>query len=82
MGIFTYKRLDTDEEFELVMTIAEMEEFEVDNKNKFTRVLKPVAFGDSVRLGITKTPDSFNDLLKSVKKKNLHSTINNKNGEV
>ena len=81
MGRYSYINLETGEEVELDMKISEMEEFENTNIN-YKRVLKPVAFGDSVRLGVTKSPDSFNDLLKTIRKKNKHSNISTGNGEV
>lgn len=81
MPLYSYMNLEEGVEVELEMKISEMEEFEKNNPN-FRRILKPVAFGDSVRLGVTKNPDSFNDLMKTISKRNKYSEINFKNGEV
>lgn len=82
MPRYSYIDLVNGEEIELEMKISEMESFEKEMAGRYRRILKPVAFGDSVRLGFTKNPDSFNDLVKTIKKRNKYSTINNKNGEV
>ena len=81
MGVYSYLDLTTGEEFDLTMTMDEMLVFEDTKKEQFRRILKPISTGDSVRLGVTKSPDSFNDLLKTISKRNRHSEMNYKNGE-
>lgn len=81
MGIYSYLNLATGEEFDLTMTMDEMLVFEETQKDQFKRILKPISMGDSVRLGVTKSPDSFNDLLKTISKRNKYSEMNYKNGE-
>jgi len=80
--IYTYKCIATGEEIDINMPIAEMEVFESTQSDQFIRQFKPLNIGDSVRLGITKSPASFNDLMKTIKGRNLHSTMNTGNGEV
>lgn len=38
-------------------------------------IVKAPSIGDSVRLGIRRTDDGFNDMLKSIKKRNYGSNI-------
>ena len=82
MPIYTFRNVIDGEEYTMMMSIAEMEKFERGNQGVMVRVLKPVAIGDPVRLGVHRQPDSWNDLVKSVKKNNFGSNISNKNGEV
>ena len=81
MPIYTYTNLETNEVSDITMSIAEMLEFEQLNKGKMKRELFPTAIGDSVRLGVTKSPASWNDLNKEIKNRNRHSTLNPGNGE-
>lgn len=82
MPVYTYRCKDNGEEFTTSMSISEMEQFEVLNNGRFERVLKPVSIGDPIRLSVTKSPSSWNDLVKTIKSRNRGSTIQTKNGEV
>jgi hypothetical protein len=64
------------------MCISDMETFEQLNKNTFERVFMPLNIGDPIKLGITRSPSSWNDLVKTIKKRNHGSNINHKNGEL
>jgi len=74
MPIYTFRDTNTNEVFEQSMKIAERETYLSENPH-IKQVLTTVAFGDSVRLGVRKTDDSFNDLLKYTKRRNRGSTI-------
>mgnify|MGYP003128854191 CR=1 FL=1 len=74
MPIYQYKDEKTGEVSDKFMSIADMEQFEIDNPH-MKKVIQPVAFGDSMRLGVRKTDENFNDLLKNIKKHNAGSTI-------
>lgn len=82
MPWYSYKSIADDEIYDIEMTIAEMEQFELDNKETVRRILKPVAFGDPVRLGVHKQPGSWNDLVKTIRKRNHDSNLSHGNGEV
>lgn len=82
MPNYTYKNRSTEDFKDIQMSIAEMLEFEKENSSIWQRVLTPTPTGDSVRLGIHKQPNGWNDLVKEVKKKNYGSNINHKNGEM
>ena len=74
MPIYQYKNEETGEVSDKFMSISDMEQFEIDNPH-MKKMIQPVAFGDSARMGIRKTDDNFNSLLKNMKKKNAGSTI-------
>ena len=74
MPTYDYKNEETGEVTEKFMSISDMEQFEKDNPHMKKIIGAPV-IGDPVRLGVKKTPDSFNDMLKTIKKTNAGSTI-------
>ena len=74
MPIYQYKNEETGEVSDKFMSISDMEQFEIDNPH-MKKMIQPVAFGDSMRMGVRKTDDSFNDLMKNIKKNNAGSTI-------
>ena len=74
MPIYQYKNEKTGEVSDKFMSISDMEQFEIDNPH-MKKMIQPVAFGDAMRMGVRKTDDSFNDLMKNIKKHNAGSTI-------
>jgi hypothetical protein len=74
MPIYQYKNEETGEVSDKFMSIADMEQFEIDNPH-MKKIIQPVAFGDAMRLGVKKTDDSFNDILKTIKKRSPGSTV-------
>lgn len=82
MPVYTFRNVLDNEEYTMTMSIAEMEKFAETNKKYMVRVLKPIPIGDSVRLGVHKQPNAWNDMVKEIKKKNFGSNINHKNGEM
>jgi len=54
--------------------MSELDDFKTNNPH-LKQTLSTPSFGDSVRMGVTKTPDSFNSLLKNMKKSYPDSTI-------
>lgn len=75
MPTYTFVNKDTGEEITEIMTIAEMEDFLIKNKN-FQQVLYPVGIADPSRLGIRKPDSGFRDVLKKIKSKHRRSTVN------
>ena len=80
MPFYTFKNEDTGEVQELQMKIAELDEFKTSNPNMKQLITGAPSICDSVRLGVSRTPDSFNSLLKHIKEGNskgiTKSTIN------
>jgi hypothetical protein len=80
MPLYTFKNDETDEVTEIMMKISELDDFKAVNPHLKQLITGAPAIGDSARLGVKKTPDSFNSLLKHVKKGNskgiTKSTIN------
>ena len=76
MPTYTFKNKNTQEVVEERMSISAMETYLAENPDWEMYYGTPPAIGDSVRLGLRKTPQSFRELLGHMKKKNLRSTIN------
>lgn len=74
MPYYTFIDNETGEEKEHLLSISERDEFLKNNPN-LTQKLTTPAIGDPIRMGVTKTPDGFQQLLNNARKKNLHSTI-------
>lgn len=77
MPIYQYKNEETSEVTDHFMSIADMEQFELDNPH-MKKIIHAPALGDAMRLGVRKIDDGFNDILKSIKKDNPGSTIRDK----
>lgn len=75
MPTYTFRNKDTGEEITEIMSIAEMEDFVIANKN-YQQVLFPVGIADPSRLGIHKPDSGFRDVLKKIKSKHRRSTVN------
>ncbi len=75
MPNYTFKNTLSNEEFTTTMKIAERDEFLEKNPHIEQIILFAPAMLDSHRLGITKVPRDFNNLMKKVKKANRGSTI-------
>lgn len=78
MPTYSFRNTETEEVQTHLFSLEEREKFLKENP-KFVQILAAPVLGDSVRLGVTKTADGFNDLLKHVKSSHLHSTIETKN---
>lgn len=74
MPTYTFVDKTTNEETTMIMSIAEYEQYKIDNPH-LQQKLFPTAIGDSVRLGIRRTDDNFNDVLKKAKESHKYSTI-------
>jgi hypothetical protein len=74
MPIYQYKNEETGEVTDHFMSISTMEQFELDNPH-MKKIIHAPALGDAMRLGVRKTDEGFNDLLKSIKKNKPGSTI-------
>lgn len=74
MPTYTFINKESGEEETHILTLAQREEFLEQNPH-MTQALSTPAFGDSVRLGIRRVDDSFNDVLKKAKSAHKHSTI-------
>jgi len=75
MPTYEFKDTITGKEWEDFMSISAKEQFLKDNPH-VTQVLSAVPLGDPVRLGRVKPAESFRDILRTIKKKNIRSNIN------
>lgn len=79
MPTYTFENTNTNQIEEHYLKLSELDQFKIDNPHLKQKLTAP-AIGDPVHLGVSKTPDSFNSLLKHIKKGNSKgitgSTIN------
>lgn len=80
MPRYTFKDLNTGDEFTTVMTMAEREEYVKANPHIQQQLISAPSLGDSIRLGLKKPDNGFRDRLKEIKKHHskgfTRSTIN------
>lgn len=57
------------------MTISERDQFVIDNPS-MVQQLNKLNLGDPIRMGVTKPPESFRDILRNIKDKHLGSNVN------
>lgn len=75
MPIYTFRNVATGDDIEKIMKVDERELYLSDNPQMKQVITKAPGLGDSVLLGVTKTPDSFNSLLKQIHRNNRGSKI-------
>lgn len=78
MPTYTFRHKETGEEQTHILSLAQREKFLEENTD-YIQVPPVVAFGDSVRLGIRRIDDGFNDVLKKVKSNHYKNTIETRN---
>ena len=74
MPAYKFKHTETEEIVTHYLTIKEREEF-LEANPQYKQVLAAPSYGDSVRLGVRRHDDNFNDVLKKVKSHHRGSTI-------
>jgi hypothetical protein len=70
MPLYNFRNLDTGEETTVLLKISELDEYKEQNPHLQQFLTGAPSIGDSARLGIRKTDDNFNSLLKHIKKGN------------
>ena len=70
MPIYNFRNKETGEETTEMMKISELDEFKANNPHLEQFLTGAPSIGDPHRMGVVKTPDSFNSLLKHIKKGN------------
>lgn len=70
MPTYSFRNKETGEEFEDFMTNTAKEEFLTANPHVIQIITYATPTGDPILLGVVKTPDSFNSLLKNISKRN------------
>ncbi len=72
--LFRYK--DTQETFEKVMRISELDDYKSKHPELEQLINGVPGLSDPVRLGLVKPSDGFRDVLKTIKKNNPGNNIN------
>lgn len=75
---YTFRNKETLEEVTEILSLAEREKFLEENPS-YMQVPPVVAFGDSVRLGVRRIDNGFNDVLKKAKAAHPLGTIQTRN---
>lgn len=75
MPTYTFENTETGEVYDATMSMAEYDEY-IKQPNIKRVYSKAPALGDPMRMGITKPPEAFRDILRKMKKKHAHNTIN------
>lgn len=70
MPMYSFHDTKTDEIYDMLMKIADRETYLKKNPHIKQIITKAPSIGDPHRMGVVKTPDSFNSLLKHIKKGN------------
>jgi len=75
MPYYIFRDINTEETFEKLMKISELDQYKLDNPHLQTVPQAP-GFSDPVRLGRMKPSDGFRDVLQKVKQGSPRSRIN------
>lgn len=70
MPTYNFRNLETGEETTLMMKMSELDDYKAKNPHLQQFLTGAPSIGDAHRMGVVKTPDSFNSLLKHIKKGN------------
>jgi len=81
MPTYTFKNKDTEEVFDISMSISERDQYVQDNPHLQQLITGAPAIGDPVRLGLRKPDAGFRDVLKKAKEahpgsRRVKNTIN------
>ena len=76
MPQYEFKNLNTGEIEEHTMRISELDDFKKNNPHLERHITGSPGLSDPARMGLVKPASGFRDLLKSMKKANRRSTIN------
>lgn len=76
MPTYLFRNKDTQETFEKVMRIRELDKFKADHTELEQLVNGAPGLSDPVRLGLVKPSDGFRDVLKNIKNNNPGNNIN------
>lgn len=69
MPNYTFKNIETQEEYTITLSISERDEYVKKNEGKVTQVITTaLSLGDPIRLGIRKPDQNFRDVLREIKK--------------
>lgn len=76
MPVYTFRNIETQEITEVILKIAELDEYKQNNPHLEKVILNAPGCCDPVTAGVRKPAEGFRDLLKNMKKKNYGSNIN------
>ncbi len=75
MPTYSFKNIETNEEFERILSMSERETYLEENPHVKQTIKRAPSLGDSVRLGVRKPDQGFREVLQKAKV-HKHNTIN------
>lgn len=79
MPIYSFRNKETGEETEVILRIAELDQYKEDNPHLQQFISKPPANVGMVKDMYSRVPDGFNDVVKQIKKgSGMRNTIKTK----
>ena len=76
MPSYSFINTETEEEFEDIMSMADLDLFLAANPHITQTILRAPGLVDAMRIGVMKPDESFRDILRTVKKKYRGSNVN------
>lgn len=76
MAHYTFLNTKTNEEFDIVMSMSELDPYKEANPHLQQLIKRAPALADPTRIGRMKPDDGFRDILRNVKKSHKGSTVN------
>ena len=77
MPTYTFRNTETEEIYDKIMSWSSREEYLIENPN-LEVIMGAPAMGDSVRLGIKKPDQGFNEVLSKIHAANYRSNLSDK----
>lgn len=75
MPTYKFRNIETDEIFEKVMKISELDKFKEDNPQLERYIDYAPPIGDTVRMGLVKKDQGFKEVLQKIHEKSPGSTL-------
>lgn len=76
MPTYSFLNKETDEEFDIILSMSELDRYKSDNPHLEQLIKFAPALADPTRLGLRKPDNGFRDVLKKVKSAHRGAKIN------
>jgi len=76
MPTYSFLNKETDEEFDIILSMSELDQYKSDNPHLEQLIKSAPALADPTRLGLRKPDNGFRDVLKKVKSNHRGAKIN------
>lgn len=76
MPTYSFLNKETNEEFDIILSMSELDQYKSDNPHLEQLIKSAPALADPTRIGLRKPDNGFRDVLKKAKSAHRGSTIN------